>query len=88
MRAEYDRHAEHGGLEHRVQAGAMKTAADECGITERVEIGQDADPIDDDHRTRFCMLELRQPHGAGQLEMLETVGDSGEMIGIRLMRSD
>src|SRR6267143_6483689 len=43
MRAERDRYAEHRRLEHRVESRAMKAAADERGIAERVEIGENAD---------------------------------------------
>ena len=66
----------------------MEAAAHVRRVAEGVEIGQNADAIDDDHRPRLRMLELRQPDGAGQLQVAQALGDPREVIGIRLVRRE
>src|SRR5712691_10903516 len=75
MRPERRRDTEHGRLEHGVKAGTMEAAADERRIAERVEIGEDTDAVDDDHRPRFRMFELRESYGSRQLEVSHPLGD-------------
>src|SRR2546425_3828716 len=88
MRPERRRHTEHGRLEHGMKAGTMKAAANERRIAERVEIGEDADAVDDDHGPGFRMLELRQSYGSGQLEVSHPLGDSGQMVWVGLVRRE
>ena len=71
-----------------MKTGPMKATAHERSVAEGVEIGEDANPVDDDHRPRFRMFELRQAHRPRQLEVTQTLGDSSEVIGVRLMRCE
>ena len=66
----------------------MEAAADERRVAERVEIGENADTIDDDHRARLRMFELRQPDGPGQLQVAQALGDPRQVIGIRFVGSE
>ena len=86
VRPKHRRDAEDRRLEHRVQAGAVKSAAHKRNVAQGVEVGEDPDAVDHDHRTRFRVLELRQPDRTGQLEVSQAVGDRGEVIGIGLVR--
>ena len=71
-----------------MKAGTMKAPADKRGIAKGVEIGEDAHPVDDDHRPSLRMFELRQSHRSRQLEMTQPLRDSGKVIGVRLMRGE
>src|SRR5436309_10068071 len=85
MRHERRRETEHGRLEYGMKAGTMKAATHERRVAECVEIGEDADAVDDDHGPRFRMLELRQSYGSGQLEVSHPLGDSGQMVRVGLV---
>ena len=85
VRAHRDGHAEHGRLEHGVQPGPVEAPPYERHVPQRVEIRQDPDAVHHDHRGRLRMLELRQPHRPRQLQRVQPLRDSREMVGVWLV---
>ena len=65
---------------------AVIAASHERHVADRVQVGEDADAVHDSHRRGRRVLELRQAHRAGQLQMPGPFRDARQVVGVGFVR--